>query len=397
MPDNSRPIAVLVPPQTEACHILLADDDHWVAEIYARILECDGYIVHRVEDGSEAVARLATRSFDAVISDIEMPGASGIDVLRAAHAQDPDYPVMLMTGNAALSTSVEAVEHGALRYLTKPVDLCQLSATVRDAIGRHKLVQLKQRVFELHGEDAERLRSTQVLHSRFDAAVSGLFMVYQPIVAFGARSVFGYEALLRTRDAVLPSPAHLLHLAEELQRIRELGRAVRRRVAEMLKAMALPVTVFVNLHPDELDDDELYAADAPLTSVAQHVVLEITERAPLASIADLAGRIATLRERGFRLAIDDLGAGYAGLSAFAQIHPDVIKLDMSLIRNVDSDPTRRTEVASLARMSRELGVLVVAEGVETVEERDTLVQLGCELLQGYLFAKPGPALPEVLW
>jgi two-component system, NtrC family, response regulator HydG len=143
MPEKAAPGASTVPRHDGAgCHILLADDDHWVAEIYARILEVDGFTVHRVEDGAAALERLAARTFDAVISDIEMPGASGIDVLRAAHALDPELPVLLMTGNAGLPAAAEAVEHGALRYLSKPVDLDELVLTLRGALSPQQLARL---------------------------------------------------------------------------------------------------------------------------------------------------------------------------------------------------------------------------------------------------------------
>jgi hypothetical protein len=106
-------------------------------------------------------------------------------------------------------------------------------------------------------------------------------------------------------------------------------------------------------------------------------------------------RISALRELGFRIAVDDLGAGYAGLTSFARLRPEIVKLDMSLIRGVDQDPTRQHLIRSLNGACRDLGIRVVAEGVETKEERDTLVALGSNLLQGYLFSKPARAFPTV--
>ena len=86
--------------------------------------------------------------------------------------------------------------------------------------------------------------------------------------------------------------------------------------------------------------------------------------------------------------MDDLGAGYAGLSSFAALEPDVVKLDISLVRDVDREPVKRKLVGSLAALCRDLRVTVLAEGVETAGERDVLVELGCEWLQGYLFGRP---------
>jgi len=126
------------------------------------------------------------------------------------------------------------------------------------------------------------------------------------------------------------------------------------------------------------------------------VVLEVTERASLEGV-DVRSQLATLRRLGFRVALDDLGAGYAGLSSFAQLLPEVVKFDMSLVSGIDRDPTKQRLVHTMKGLCDELGIQVVAEGVETAAERDVLVGLGCDLLQGYSFAKPGAPFPIVNW
>ena len=115
----------------------------------------------------------------------------------------------------------------------------------------------------------------------------------------------------------------------------------------------------------------------------------MTERASLYGVKNLAASVAQLKSLGFQIAIDDLGAGYAGLTSFTQLEPEIAKLDMSLVRGVDTDLRRQTIVRSMKKLCEELGILVVAEGVETATERDMLADLGCDLLQGYLFARPG--------
>ena len=95
--------------------------------------------------------------------------------------------------------------------------------------------------------------------------------------------------------------------------------------------------------------------------------------------------------------IDDLGAGYAALSSLASLQPEVVKLDMSLVRGVDRQPIKRRLVASLQTLGEPLGLTVIAEGVETNAERDTLVSIGCDLFQGFLFARPGRGFPSVTW
>lgn len=124
------------------------------------------------------------------------------------------------------------------------------------------------------------------------------------------------------------------------------------------------------------------------------MVIEITERDALDGVKDARARVQRLKERGFRIAIDDLGAGYAGLTSFAVLEPHLVKIDMSLVRNVHLEPAKRKLVRAIVSLSSDLGMAVVAEGVENAQERDVLVDQGCDLLQGYYFARPGPAFPS---
>jgi EAL domain-containing protein (putative c-di-GMP-specific phosphodiesterase class I) len=142
------------------------------------------------------------------------------------------------------------------------------------------------------------------------------------------------------------------------------------------------------LHSRDLLDEVLYDPRAPLTAWSTRTVLELTERAAIDGISDIAARIARLREMGFRIAVDDIGAGYSGLNSFATVQPDFVKLDITLVRGLDTDPVRRRLVRLLAELCGDLGIFVVAEGVETTAERDALIELGIDLLQGYLFARP---------
>jgi EAL domain-containing protein (putative c-di-GMP-specific phosphodiesterase class I) len=146
--------------------------------------------------------------------------------------------------------------------------------------------------------------------------------------------------------------------------------------------------LFVNVHSLELEDDDLYSGETPLTGNASDVVLEVTERGRIESVPDLHARVSRLRGLGYRIAVDDFGAGYAALNSFASLHPDVAKLDMALVRGVDHDPYRHKLVDSVNAMCHDLGILVVAEGIETEAERATLVDLGCDLLQGFLIGRP---------
>jgi EAL domain-containing protein (putative c-di-GMP-specific phosphodiesterase class I) len=201
--------------------------------------------------------------------------------------------------------------------------------------------------------------------------------------------VYGYEALVRSSDAELSSPGLLFDAAERLGRVQELGMRIRDLVSQQLADAPDGAAIFVNLHALDLTHDSLYRAESPLAPFAERVVFEVTERASLQRIDDLRGRISRLRALGFRVAVDDLGAGYAGLSSFSQLEPEIVKLDMSLVRGVDSSSSKASLVRSMVQVcTNELGMRVVCEGVETEAEREALIGLGADLLQGYWFGRP---------
>jgi EAL domain-containing protein (putative c-di-GMP-specific phosphodiesterase class I)/ActR/RegA family two-component response regulator len=383
----------------QEARVLLVDDDDSVRRDYSRVLRRAGWQVDTAQDGREAIESLGgTPLYGVIVSDISMPGISGLAFLRAVRQRDLDVPVVLMTGSPDLESAVEAVEYGAFRYLIKPVALPALTGAVKSAMQLFRLARLKRDALEAIGAEGKSLGDRLALETRFESALKLISMEFQPIVNWPERSVFGYEALLRSTEPALTAPADLLDAAERLGRVHDLGRAVRREVASATSRAPEDVALFVNLHGLDLDDDELYSSASPLALIASRVVLEITERWPLDGVKGLGRRIAQLRDLGYRIALDDLGAGYAGLNTFTQLEPDFVKLDRALVSGVNDNARKRSVVRSMLRLcGDELGIHVVGEGVETAAERDALGQDGCVLLQGYLFARPGRQFPSPVW
>jgi EAL domain-containing protein (putative c-di-GMP-specific phosphodiesterase class I) len=318
----------------------------------------------------------------------------GIGLLDGVRARDLDVPVIFITGRPSVETAIKAIEQGALRYLVKPIDPPTLIKVAADAVRLHAIARAKRDVLKLAGGLDRLVGDHAGLVVRFANALECLHIAYQPIISWSGRCVFAYEALLRSTESSLPHPSAMLDAAERLGRILELGRKIRMRAVEPLDGLDDYILLFLNLHPEDLLDPALTFEDTPLAPFARRVVLEITERASLQKIPDVQSRIGSLRDLGFRIAIDDLGAGYAGLNSFALLQPDVVKLDMDLVRNLHREPTKRTLVRTMIRMCKELGITVVGEGIETPEERDELIEAGCDLMQGFLFAHPGNPLPQ---
>jgi EAL domain-containing protein (putative c-di-GMP-specific phosphodiesterase class I) len=381
--------------ESGARSVLVVDDDPALARVFQRVLHGAGYDVVLAHDGRSALETLEHRSFDVIVSDIQMPGLSGVGLLQGVRARDLDVPVILMTGNPTLETALEAISLGAMQYLQKPVANDVLIDTVRRASRLHAMAQLKRDALRaLGGEDAV-AGDRAGLQACFDRTLQTMWVAFQPIVDARRRRVLGYEALMRSREPSLPHPGAILAAAERLDQVHALGRRVRALAAEAFAAAQSDALLFVNLHPHDLLDGQLFDASAPLGMFAERVVLEITERSTIDDIKDIHARVAMLRGQGFRIAIDDLGAGYAGLSSFAALRPEIVKLDMSLVRDVHHSDVRQRVIASMTSLCKEMQMLVVAEGIELAEERDCILSFGCELLQGYLFAKPGPPFPTV--
>jgi EAL domain-containing protein (putative c-di-GMP-specific phosphodiesterase class I) len=375
--------------------ILLVDDEPAIARAYARTLGTAGFVVETATDGRAAAAAARGRSFDVIVSDIAMPEMNGLELLRAVREHDLDVPFVLMTGGPAVDSAVRAVEYGALRYLIKPIDPAELEEVVSRACRLHQMAKIKREALELFRLEGKHLGDLAALEARLANAMATLWIAYQPIVSWSRKSAFAYEALVRNEEPTLRSPPDLFEAAGRLGRLQELGRLVRDKVAHTLEHKPVDGLLFVNLHAMELDDDSLIAADAPLSKFASRVVLEVTERAPLETIRDVTSRVAQLRALGYRIAVDDLGAGYAGLTSFAHLEPEVVKVDMSLIRGIDRSAMKQKLLGSIIGLCRDLGIEIIAEGIETEAERDTLVRLGGDLCQGYLFARPEKPWPEI--
>lgn len=370
--------------------LLLVEDDEALRAALVRML-ARRFEVTSLSDGSTAAERLRGDRFDVVLSDIHLHGMNGIDLLRLVRSADLDVPVILMTGLPDVDSAIEAMDLGALTYIKKPFELSVLDGALARASKLAALARAKRDAIEAGLGGSPASNEHAALTTSFDRALESIRIAFQPIVEGRSRKTIGFEALMRSHEPTMPSPAAVLDAAERLDRIHDVGRCVRARTAAAFERENHDALLFVNLHAADLVDDDLYDPNAPLSKLADRVVLEITERAAISDISDARQRTAELRRRGFKIAIDDLGAGYAGLTSFATFEPEIVKLDMSLVRGIESSPVKRLIVGRIAGLCRDLQMRVVAEGIETNEELACMLELGCEYLQGYLLGRPDEA------
>src|SRR3569623_2718995 len=213
---------------------------------------------------------------------------------------------------------------------------------------------------------------------------------YQPIVNMATRSVYAHEALVRGPGG--ESAASVLaqvndanrYRFDQACRVKAVKGAAQLGMQELLSINFLPNAVY---RPDTCIRSTFEAArmyDFPI----ERIIFEVAESEQVIDRPHLVNIFREYRRFGFRTAIDDFGAGYAGLNLLADYQPDLIKLDMALVRNIDTDKPRQAIVKALAAMCGSLGVRMLAEGIESRGERDFLAGLGSERMQGYFFCKP---------
>ncbi len=376
--------------------MLLVDDEEPVRRAFGRRLTTAGATVVTAGDVAAAVQILSEAEFDVVVTDLAMPGSTGFDVVRAVRETHLDVACVIVTGFPDVRSAVEALRLGVFDYLIKSEAVDNICEVVARAGTVARLSRLKREAQAVFGRPSAEPGDLIGLDLALTRTIDQLWMEYQPIVKRDG-SLYGYEALMRSGDSALPHPGAILSAAERLGRMPEVGRHIRSLVAASLPRLPEGLLCFVNLHPSDLGDPELLGGHPLLHEYGSRVVLEVTERETLDRVADPRSAVLALRQKACRVAIDDLGAGYAGLTAFAQLEPDIVKIDMSLVRGVDQDERKSRIIAGITRLCHELGVLVVAEGVETIGERDAVVHLGCDLLQGFLMAKPAAGFGGYAW
>jgi EAL domain-containing protein (putative c-di-GMP-specific phosphodiesterase class I) len=263
------------------------------------------------------------------------------------------------------------------------------------ALGRNRVITYSPSLAPLDDEAAGHGEARQVIALERVMATGAFQFVYQPIVHASSHQVLGYEALCRPQHPAFKGPVDLIRVAERTGKVRELGRLLREQAVAPLDRLPEPLVLFVNLHPHELGDPELLELEPFMTRSARRIVLEVTEVAAIADYRRFRSSLAKLRWLGFRVALDGLGSGYSGLNALALLEPEFVKLDMRMVQAAAADARTSRLVRHLVEFAREEKIDVISEGIENAEQAEAASRLGCTMLQGYYFAKPGTAFPPV--
>lgn len=366
--------------------VLVVDDKPQNVALLTSILEREGLQhVVGVTDPRQVEAMLPVLWPDLVILDLRMPELDGHQVLAQVvrFAGGSYLPVLVLTADASKESRDRALAEGARDYLTKPLDLDEVTLRVANLLETRSLyATLRSDVDALTQPDSEDVvrRVTDVLHGR------RLEPALQPVVDLATLVPVGQEALSRFTHQHQRGPAgwfddaHAVGLGVDLERL-----AVEKAV-EVMHHVPEPQFLAVNMSPASV----LHLVDHPLTDVVAYdrLVIELTEHVPVEDYGALHRALDGIRQQGARLAADDLGAGYAGFRHLVALEPDIIKLDISLVRGIADNRSQRALASALQAFATDMGAIVIAEGIEDATELQVVADIGIPWGQGYHLGRP---------
>jgi diguanylate cyclase (GGDEF)-like protein len=225
--------------------------------------------------------------------------------------------------------------------------------------------------------------------------------VYQPIVSLTNGEVFGYEALSRISNKDLEiSIEEMFNISDRTNRAWELETLCRKKALENAKSMDAEKKLFLNVNPNIIHDAEFKDGFTKKRLEKyglnfQNIVFEVSERTAVINKKAFLDSIEHYRNQNYEIAIDDIGSGYSGLNAINDVKPDIIKLDMNLVRNIDKDETKHLLCKAMIDFGKNAEIKVIAEGIETEEELHILIKLGVDLGQGYFLGIPQKSFAEI--
>jgi EAL domain-containing protein (putative c-di-GMP-specific phosphodiesterase class I) len=384
--------------------VLVVDDEQANVALLERMLRAAGISrVHGITDPREVLTSYRQLDPDLVLLDLHMPHLDGFAVLDALARVVPphDYvPVLVLTADDTPETKQRALAAGAKDFLTKPFDHTEVVLRVKNLLETRALyVGLRRHNAALaaqvreHGERDRRDREEhQRKTERIERVLRGVgpTMVFQAIAELASGEVVGAEALARFAGEPRRSPDVWFAEAEEVGLGIELELAAVRAAVARFPDLPARAYLSVNVSPGAVVTGRV--GEVVPGVAGERLVLELTEHARVADYDELVEALKPLRTRGTRVAVDDAGAGFAGLVHILRLLPDIIKLDIGLTRGIDHDPVRRALALSLVGFARDIGGTIVAEGIETAEELEALHHLGVTWGQGYFLARPGPEI-----
>ena len=369
--------------------LLVVDDEAAFADFVAEVSEGMGFDVVKTDNPAQ-FSSLYTDDFNIIVLDLFMPNIDGIELLRFLNKRKSNAAIIFMSGKdkGVLNSAQEiALEQGmnVLGVLPKPFFVKQLQDVLTKYV-QYSSVRTKNH-FQLPSASDIRLAIDN----------EELYMVYQPQIKVANRDFVGVEALIRWKHpsrGMIP-PDVFIPIAEETNLIKDISLFVSQTAiqqqADWLKS-GLDLRMSINLSPKNLDDlllpEKLASFVTEKGASKKSIMIEVTETALMSDVVRYMDILTRLKMKGFNLSIDDFGTGYSSLQQLVRAPFNELKIDQAFIKNLDTSEECRTITEISILLAHNLGMKVVAEGVESKEVWDILLELDCDEAQGYWMAKP---------
>jgi len=379
--------------------VLIAEDEPGVRRALAELItgEASLELVGAAGHAHQAVELAQSQCPDVALIDVKMPGGGGQRAARGIRSTSPQTRVLALSAYNDRASVLEMLRAGAVGYLVKGSSARQIVEAIRaTALGQGALsgevaADVIQELADQLREEEEhaRRRGELVRAIRRVLAGKGLTMHFQPVADLQTGTVVGLEALARFDSKAWQAPEIAFREAGEVGLLVDLELAAVRAALDQIDRLPADAFLAVNVSPATVTSESFLETIS--AAPAERAVIEITEHAQVDDYATLNDALAMLRERRVRLAIDDAGAGFSSLQHIIRLAPDFIKLDITLTRGIDEAPVRRALATALISFASEIGAAIIAEGIETQGEFDTLRALGVPFGQGFYLAPPSPA------
>lgn len=373
-----------------ATRVLIADDDTSMREALSAVIDSDPslYLVGCACDAQEAITMAVTYQPDVIVLDVRMPFGGGARAATEIRCKSPRTKILAFSAYGDLTTVLDLVRRGANGYLIKGSAPSELLQGIHDACsGTSPLspVVAQEVVGHLSGMMRKEERMEEQALARLtrlqQAMQDGTRIAYQPILHLADRQVIGFEALSRFSANGLPAEWFAQAASAGLTIDFELSCLIRSLASRPRQSNAY---LSLNASPESILSGRLQ----PLLATSPNLVIEISERALIPDYKALNEALAPLRALGVRLAIDDAGSGLLGLRHIILLQPQLVKLDFSLVHQIDTSASQRALARTLVTFAHSLNATVVAEGIESQAELEVLLALGVECGQGYLLGRP---------
>lgn len=398
--------------------ILIIEDEDDIRKLMLFILHKEGYEVLQAINGFRGLQIAQEKQPDLIISDVMMPEMNGYQTLAAIRQDERTraIPFIFLTSRADKQDLRQGMNLGADDYLTKPFTRRELLEAIRSRLARQamtaqtysrELQKLEERYNHLVNRVSLNARPPHLdrlnLEGGLGLAVgrNEFELYYQPQVELKTRRIVGMEALVRWRNPQrgLVLPGEFIPLAEESGLIIAIGEWVLRAACLQAKTWQRAglgsLRVAVNMSAHQFNHPNICQAILEILAEtgleAKYLELELTESAVVQDFKYTVTTLNQLKALGVQVSIDDFGTGYSSLSYLKNIPANTLKIDQSFVRNITLDADYAVITRSIIEMAHTLHLKVIAEGVETEQERDFLEQHHCDEVQGYLFSRPLPA------